>query len=100
MPVQGLFGKLMGQQHLERALGVHREIGALGQVLTKQPVSVLADAPLPRTFGIGEVDLEPGTRRQRAVQGHLLALIIGQRPAQPLGHRLERATEALERLLG
>jgi hypothetical protein len=47
--------------------------------------SVFVGAALPRAVGIAEVDRQPGGFGDRSVQGHLLALVPGQRPAQDLG---------------
>ena len=44
---------------VEFLLGVHRQIGALGQVLPQQPVGVLAGAALPGAVGSQKYTFTP-----------------------------------------
>jgi hypothetical protein len=62
---------------IELALGEARKIGSLGEILSKQSVGVLVDAPLPRAMRVGEVDLHAGVGRELLVLGHLAALVVG-----------------------
>src|SRR5215208_7729412 len=61
---------------------VHREVGALGEVLTQQSVGVLVAAALPGAGRVAEVDRDVGGHAERAVGGHLRPLVPGQRAPQ------------------
>ena len=63
---------------IQLVLGIHAQIGSLGQVLPQQPIRVLAGAPLPRAVRITKVDLHPRVGRQLLVATHLLALVVGE----------------------
>lgn len=67
---------------VELILAVHRQVRALGQVLSEQAVGVFVAAALPGAVRVGEVDRHTGTQGQHVVIAHLLALIVGQRLAQ------------------
>lgn len=57
---------------------VRREIGALRKVLPEETIDILIAAALSGRAGIGEVDLEVGRGAERAMFGHLRALVPGQ----------------------
>ena len=48
---------------VEVGLGVVRDLGALREVLTQQPVGVLVAAALPGAARVAEVDGDTGLRR-------------------------------------
>ncbi len=76
------------------SLGVHRQIGALGQVLPQQPVGVLAGTALPGAVGVAEVHLDARARGELTVARHLLALVAGQAVAHRLGNRIQLGRRA------
>ena len=80
---------------IQLALRVARQIRALGQVLTQQPIRVLVGAALPRAVGIGKEDPDRQPPRSAFVLGHLFPAIIGQGFAQQRGHMPEFLGEAL-----
>ena len=47
--------------------GSSREVGALGEVLAQEPVSVLVRATLPRAARVGKVDLQACVDRELGV---------------------------------
>jgi len=55
------------------------EIGALGQVLTDEPVGVLVESALPGMVGVGEVALGVESLGEGLMVGELLAVVIGER---------------------
>ena len=55
------------------------EIGALGQVLTDEPVGVLVESALPGMAGVGEVALGVESLGDGLMAGELLAVVIGER---------------------
>ena len=77
---------------VEIVLAVHRQVRALGQVLTQQAVGVFVAAALPGAVRVGEVDRHTGAQGQCVVIAHLLALIVGQRLAQGGRDALQRLT--------
>ncbi len=74
---------------IELFLAVERQVSALRQVLSQEPVGVLAGPSLPGAMGVAEVDLHPGLGGQLGMARHLFALVIGQR----LAHRFSNAVE-------
>ncbi len=60
------------------ALGVARQVRALGQILAQQAIGVLISAALPGTVRIGKEDLDREPLGQLLVLGHLFAPIIVQ----------------------
>ena len=55
------------------ALGVARQVRALGQILAQQAIGVLISAALPGTVRIGKEDLDREPLGQLLVLGHLFA---------------------------
>jgi len=80
---------------VQLALGIARQVRALGQVLAQQAIGVLVGAALPRAVRIGKEDPDRQPLRQALVLGHLFPAIIGQRFAQQRGHVPEFLCEAL-----
>ena len=54
---------------VELILAVHRQVRALGQVLTEQAVGVFVAAALPGAVRVGEVDRRTGSQGQRVEFG-------------------------------
>ncbi len=67
---------------VELGLRVARKIGALGKVLTQQPIGILVRATLPRAVWVAEVHLRIGSEREVFMRGHLFTSIPGQGAAQ------------------
>ncbi len=82
---------------IELGLAEHAEVGALGHVLAKRAVGVLARASLPGAVRVAEVDLHAGLCTQIGVAGHLLALVIGEAFAQRRCNRIQRGRKARQR---
>ena len=80
---------------VQLALGVARQVGALGQVLAQQAIRILVGAALPGAVRIGKEHPDCEPLRQALVLGHLFPAIIGQRFAQQRGHVPEFLGEAL-----
>lgn len=76
-------------------IGVARQVGALGQVLAQQPISVLMSPTLPGAVHIGKEDLDRESLGQACVFGHLVTPIVGQRFPQRGRHRPELSGEPL-----
>ena len=80
------------------------QVGALGKVVAQQPVGVLVRAALPGRVGVAEVDRRAGGRGDRAMAGHLGALVPGDRPQQrcrQAGHpRLQRVVQGRRCAIG
>jgi len=74
---------------VQLALGVARQVSALGQVLVQQAIGVLVGAALPWAVGIRK------EHPDRESLGHLFPTIIGQRFAQQRGHVPEFLGESL-----
>ena len=66
---------------VEVFLGVHGQVGALGQELAQQAVGVLAGAALPGAMRVTEIDGHAGLSGQFGVARHLLTLVVGQAQA-------------------
>ena len=64
------------------------ESGALGQILTDEPVGVLVEATLPGMVGVGEVALGVESLGDGLMVGELLAVVIGER-VDKVGMRLQ-----------
>ena len=79
---------------IEVGLGMHREVGALGKVLTQQAVGVLAGTALPGAVRVAEIDLHAGLRSEFGVSGHLGAAVIGQALAHRFGDGVELGGKA------
>ena len=82
---------------VEFVLGVDRQVRALGQVLSQQPVGVLARAALPGAVWVAEVHRHAGTRCQLLVARQLLELVLGQAVAHRLGNRVQLGRKARQR---
>ena len=82
---------------VQLALGVARQIRALGQVLAQQAIRILVGAALPGAVGIRKEYPDRESLGQAFVLGHLFPTIIGQRFAQQRGHVPEFLGEALSR---
>ncbi len=80
---------------VQLALGVARQVRALGQVLAQQAIRVFVGAALPRAVRIGKEDLDREPLGQALMLGHLFPPIIGQGFAQQRGHVPEFLREAL-----
>ena len=80
---------------VQLALGVARQVRALGQVLAQQPIRVLVGAALPRAVGIGKEHPDREPLGQALVLGHLFAPIVRQGFPQQRGHMPEFFGEAL-----
>ena len=91
------FGKFLGRRHkseglsrsfvqscrdlVEVCLRIRPEAPTFGEILA-QPVGVLVRASLPGTLGIAGVHLQPRVDAELCMQGHLFALVPGQRPVK------------------
>ena len=82
---------------IELLLAVHRQVCALGQELTDQPVGVLAGATLPRAVRVTEVHHHARVGRQLSMARHLLALVVGQGLAHRLSNAAQLGRESLQR---
>ena len=80
---------------IQFTLGVARQVCALGQILTQQPIGVFIGTALPRAVRIVKEDLERKPLGQLLVLGHLFPPIIRQGFAQQGGHMPEFLGEAL-----
>ena len=85
---------------VQLALRVARQVCALRQVLTQQPIGILIGPALPGAVRIGNEHLDGEALGQALVLGHLFASIIGQRFAQRGRHMPEFFREALVRTRG
>src|ERR1700740_3450602 len=79
---------------IELVLAVDREVSAFWQVLTHQPVGVLAGAALPRAVRIAEVHAHAGGGAELLMPGHFLTLVVGEALAQWGGDRIQFGREA------
>ena len=75
------------------------EIGALGQVLTDEPVGVLVESALPGMAGVGEVALGIESLGDSLMVGELLAVVIGER-VNKVGMRLQCCEQGVRDGLG
>src|SRR5258708_39744353 len=73
---------------IEFVLTVDREVSALWQVLTQQPVSVLTGAALPGTVRIAEVHAHASGGAKFLMAGHFLALGVRKALAPGGGDRI------------
>jgi hypothetical protein len=80
---------------VQRALGVARQVHALGQVLAQQAMGVLVGAALPRAVRIGKAHPGRESLGQALVLGHLFPPIVGQGFAQRRGYMPEFLRKAL-----
>ena len=85
---------------VQLALRVARQVCALRQVLTQQPIGILIGPALPGAVRIGKEHLDGEALGQALVLGHLFTSIIGQRFAQRGRHMPEFFREALVRTRG
>ncbi len=76
----------MGNNDVQLALGVARQVGPLGQVLAQQAIGILVGPPLPGAVQIGKEDLDREMLRQPLMIRHLFAPILGQRFSQRNRH--------------
>ena len=60
-------------------LRMHRQVGALGKVLSQQAIGVLVRAALPRALRIAKIDVDFGRQRKAAMIRKFLAPVPGQR---------------------
>ena len=63
---------------IEFRLGVYRQVGAFGEILSQQAVGIFIRAPLPRALRIAEVHLDVGGQGESLMIGHLLAPVPGE----------------------
>jgi len=77
------------RNELEIVLAVDTEIGALGHVLTQEPIRVafdpLCQGLLPGTVRITEVDGDPGADAELAMPRELFALVPDDAPEESSG---------------
>jgi hypothetical protein len=66
------------------------EVGALGEVLTQEPVGVLVRAALPWAVRVSEEHRDAGLDGERGVGGKFLAAVPRQRSAELLGQAAHR----------
>src|SRR5258707_9953563 len=78
---------------IEFVLTVDREVRALWQILTQQPVGVLTGAALPGTVRIAEVHAHAGGGAELLMAGHFLALVVGEALAQGCSDRVQLGSE-------
>src|SRR5258708_10683119 len=78
---------------IEFVLTVDREVSALWQVLTQQPVSVLTGAALPGTVRIAEVHAHASGGAKFLMAGHFLSPVVRKTLAQGGGERVEVVSE-------
>lgn len=62
---------------LELLLAVEGQVRALRQVLSEEPMGVLAGAALPGALGVAAGDLDSGLSGQFGMARQLLPLVIG-----------------------
>ena len=74
---------------VQLALRVARQVRALGQVLTQQPIGIFIGAALPRAVRIGKEHPDRESFRQALVLGHLFPAIVRQGFPQQGGHMPE-----------
>ena len=79
---------------IDLLLAVEGQVRALRQVLSEEPIGVLAGAALPGAMGVAEVNLDSGLSGQFGMARHLLPLVIGQGLAQRCGDAIELTTVA------
>ena len=79
---------------VQLALRIARQVGALGQILTQQPMGVFIDPALPGAVRIGKEDLDREPLGQLLVLGHLFPSIVRQGFPQQGGHMPEFFDEA------
>src|SRR5258708_20209244 len=79
---------------IEFVLTVDREVSALWQVLTQQPVSVLTGAALPGTVRIAEVHAHASGGAELLMAGHFLALVVRKALAHRGSDRIQLGSEA------
>ena len=79
---------------VQLALGVARQIRALGQVLAQQAIHILVGAALPGAVRIGKEDLDRESLGQLLVFSHLFPSVVGQGLPQQGGHMPEFLDEA------
>ena len=90
----------LGDIEAELCGGDLRQIGAFGQVLTQQAVSVLVGAAFPGVVGMGEVDRQIESAFQLDRTGELAAVVQGQAPAFLGGQSAKGSLELLGDRLG
>jgi hypothetical protein len=67
-------------RHLvQMGLRVHRQVGALREVLSQEAVGVLIRPALPRALRIAEVNVDVGRQRKASMIRKFLAAVPGQR---------------------
>ena len=81
-----IFSGLWSGDGVQLALGVARQVRALGPVLAQQAIRILVGSALPRAVGIGKEDLDREPLGPRLVLGPLFASIIRPGVPQQDGH--------------
>jgi len=89
-----------GGDAVEVVAGPYVQVGALGEVLAEQAVGVFVGAALPGSVRVTEVDLQAGRNLNPVVVEHLVALVSGQRAAQPSREPGEGADQDVTDRLG
>ena len=74
---------------VQMSLRVYRHVGAFGEVLSEQAISVLIGTPLPWALRITEVDIDVGRQAEPAMVREFLAPVPGQGLVE-LGRQLPR----------
>ena len=74
---------------VQMSLRVYRHVGAFGEVLSEQTISVLIGTPLPWALRITEVDIDVGRQAEPAMVREFLAPVPGQGLVE-LGRQLPR----------
>ena len=60
-------------------LGVYRQVGAFGEVLSEQTIGVLVGTPLPRTARVTEVNIDVRRQSELAVIREFFTTVPGER---------------------
>src|ERR1700676_3510110 len=63
---------------VQMGLRMHRQVGALGKVLSQQAIGVLVRPALPRALRIAKIDVDFGRQRKATMIRQFLAPIPGQ----------------------
>ncbi|MEY2527727.1 MAG: hypothetical protein QOE73_2498 [Verrucomicrobiota bacterium] len=68
---------------VQSGLRVHRQVGALREVLSQQAVGVLVRPALPRALRVAKINIDVGRQRKSSMVGKFLAPVLGQGLIQP-----------------
>src|SRR6188768_2731226 len=63
---------------VEMGLRMHRQVSALGKVLSQQAIGVLVRSALPRALRIAKIDVDFGRQRKATMIRKFLAPVPGQ----------------------